>query len=72
MDEVKQYVKSDGHSYVNLKDKKGKWCDLKVCELVWENFKGEIPSGYEVTHIDGNKQNNRLVNLKLSKINGSI
>lgn len=67
MGEINQYIKSDGHSYVNLKDRKGIWHEAKVCELVWGTFKGEIPDGYEVTHIDGNKQNNRLDNLKLSK-----
>ena len=33
--------------------------------LVWEAFKGEIPEGYEVDHIDDNKQNNQLSNLQL-------
>lgn len=39
--------------------------ERRVCELVWEAFKGEIPEGYTVAHIDGDKKNNRLDNLKL-------
>ena len=66
MGEVKQFIKDDGHSYVKLY-KKGKGKEFKVCDLVWETFKSKIPEEYEVTHIDGNKQNNKLDNLKLEK-----
>ena len=33
--------------------------------LVWETFNGEIPNGYEIDHIDTNKENNDLRNLRL-------
>ena len=33
--------------------------------LVWEAFNGPIPDGYEIDHIDDNKQNNQLSNLQL-------
>ena len=59
--EVKQFISNDGHSYVTL-FKNGIGYNLKVCELVWESFKGKIPKGYEVEHIDGDKQNNKLDN----------
>lgn len=42
--------------------------ECRVCELVWEAFNGEIPEGYTITHIDGNKTNNRLDNLKLERL----
>lgn len=32
--------------------------------LVWETFVGPIPKGYEIHHINGNKQDNRLENLQ--------
>lgn len=69
--EVKQFIGDDGHSYVTL-FKNGLGSDLKVCELMWENFKGKIPKGYEVGHIDGDKQNNKLDNLKLVKKYGQV
>lgn len=33
--------------------------------LVYEDFYGDIPEGYHVHHIDGNKDNNCILNLKL-------
>lgn len=42
--------------------------ECRVCELVWEAWKGAIPQGFCVSHIDGNKQNNRLDNLELVKL----
>lgn len=36
-----------------------------VHRLVWETFKGEIPEGLEIDHIDNNRKNNRLDNLQL-------
>lgn len=37
---------------------------VRVHRVVWETFIGEIPDGYEIDHIDGNKQNNALSNLR--------
>lgn len=33
--------------------------------LIWECVNGEIPDGYDVHHIDGNRQNNSIHNLML-------
>lgn len=56
------YTKSDGEVYTIVYN-----TERRVCELVWEAFQGEIPQGFRVCHIDGNKHNNRLDNLKLDK-----
>lgn len=32
--------------------------------LMWETFKGQIPNGFQIHHIDGNKENNNLENLE--------
>lgn len=32
--------------------------------LIWETFVGSIPKGYEIHHINGNRQDNRLENLQ--------
>ena len=37
----------------------------KVHRLVWEAFKGPIPDGLQINHIDEDKTNNKLENLEL-------
>ena len=59
-EEGELYVKTDGEVYTIVYN-----TERRVCELVWEAFQGEIPQGYRVCYIDGDKQNNRLDNLKL-------
>ncbi len=66
MKRVKEFLGKDGHCYVTL-FKNGVGSNHRVCDLVWTSFKGEIPNGYFVSHIDGNKTNNALVNLQLVK-----
>lgn len=36
-----------------------------VHRLVWETFKGKIPKGKEIDHIDGDTKNNSLENLQV-------
>ena len=36
-----------------------------IHRLVWEAFNGEIPAGLQVDHVDGDKSNNALSNLRL-------
>ena len=48
--------------YVQLRTKVG--TSTKFHRLIWETFVGEIPTGYEIDHIDTNKENNNLDNLR--------
>lgn len=36
-----------------------------IHRIVWEAFKGYIPYGYEIDHMDGDTTNNKLTNLQL-------
>ena len=58
--EGEQYLKPDGEVYTVVYG-----AECRVCELVWEAWKGDIPQGFRVSHVDGNKRNNRLDNLEL-------
>ena len=64
---VEQQIDNEGYMTVNLVNNKGEEETRRVHELVWEAFKGKIPEGYEVSHINGDKTDNRLENLKLVK-----
>lgn len=44
--------------------KEGKKKSFRVHRLVWEAFYGKIPDGMEIDHIDGNKLNNSVDNLR--------
>lgn len=55
-----------GYFQVRLYNVSGELGKLNyVHRLVWETFKGEIPDGYEIDHIDGDTSNNSLSNLQL-------
>ena len=57
----KLYNDKDGYLLVQCsKTKKPK----RVHRLVYETFVGEIPQGYEIDHIKGNKEDNRLEMLR--------
>ncbi len=38
----------------------------RVHRLIWETFVGEIQDGYVIDHIDGNRLNNALSNLRVA------
>lgn len=55
--------RKDGNGYLFVFVEKNKM--KKIAHLVWEAFNGEIPKGYDVHHINHNRQDNRLENLCL-------
>lgn len=52
-------------------DNKGYWAvglgkgRYRNHRIIWEMFNGQIPEGIQVDHIDGNRANNRIENLRL-------
>ena len=54
----------DGYLVVHLR-KDGKMYYKLVHRLVCETFIGEIPKGYEIDHIDTNRLNNNINNLRI-------
>ena len=61
---LKPFINKDCYHQVKL-CKNGKAKTFMVHRLVYEAFCGEIPSGYEVNHINEDKTDNRLCNLNL-------
>lgn len=58
-------VGSGGYVRTSIKTADGKRCSLFVHRVLWEAKYGLIPDGLQVNHIDGDKQNNRLLNLEI-------
>jgi len=55
-----------GYYQIRLYDGSGKLGKLKYLHrLVWETFRGEIPKGLEIDHMDGDTTNNSVENLQL-------
>lgn len=63
---LKGTVDEDGYIIVRLKCTDGKRRLFKWHRVIWTYFYGAIPEGYEINHLDENKQNNRLSNLSLT------
>lgn len=53
-------VNKDGYCRLNITGN-----SYLVHQLVWVYFKGPVPRGYEIDHIDNNKLNNSIENLQL-------
>ena len=60
---MKKAKSSKGYEYLILWSK-GKQKLYLVHRLVWEAFRGPIPDGYEIDHINTVRDDNRLANLR--------
>lgn len=58
----KPIVAEDSYGYIKLQ-REGKF--FRVHRVIWEMFNGPIPTGYLVDHIDRNRKNNKIENLRL-------
>jgi hypothetical protein len=56
-----------GYRYANIYAGKGKdnRHSIRIHRIVWQEYKGLIPDGYVVDHINDDKTDNRLSNLQL-------
>jgi hypothetical protein len=61
---MRLFNNKQGYPRVTL-SKNGKMKQVFVHRLVAKAFIGDIPEGYTVNHIDGNKTNNNLSNLEI-------
>lgn len=52
-----------GYKFYQLREN-GKSKTILVSRLVYQKFVGEIPDGYDINHIDGDKSNNHYSNLE--------
>lgn len=62
--QIKPDIIHNGYCVFHL-SKSNKPIKIVSQRLVWESFKGQIPDGYEINHIDEDKTNNNLSNLSL-------
>lgn len=55
----------NGYLTVNLKTVDSQHLFFKYHRVIWYYFNGEIPEGYEIDHINGDRADNRLENLRI-------
>ena len=55
----------DARTGYYLHSKSGGVSGIRLHRYIWEKHNGPIPSGYEIHHIDHDKENNDITNLAL-------
>lgn len=60
---LKPVIDKYGYVYFQLCNKTGHYKTCKLHRLVYEAFRGPLQPGYDVNHVDENKQNNNINNL---------
>lgn len=63
VDEIK--FKKDANTGYYLSTKKIGNSRIRLHRYIWQKYNGEIPKGYDIHHIDHNKDNNEINNLEL-------
>lgn len=61
--EIKQHVGRNGYPALCVRDANDRVVKVYVHRLVWMAYKGEIPKGMEISHINGVRIDSRLENL---------
>lgn len=54
-----------GYLRVSYRINKNKTKSILIHILIWECVNGKVPEGYDIHHIDHNRQNNSIYNLEL-------
>lgn len=60
--------KNDNNNYLikgSVRNGYLRWNSISIHRIVWETFNGSIPEDMVIDHIDGNRSNNALSNLRL-------
>lgn len=59
--DVAGFIDNGGYRIIRLNGK-----EFSAHRLIWEHFNGPIPVGMKIDHIDGDTDNNHLINLRLA------
>lgn len=62
---LKASKNQQGYRQLSMFNGDGKEKKVLIHRLVWEAFKGKIPKGLVINHLDGVKDNNQLSNLEV-------
>ena len=57
-------IGNDGYVHLVVKQA-GKRVNVRIHKIIWKAFNGAVPCGNEIDHINGDKADNRIINLQL-------